>query len=382
MEKIKILDTTLRDGEQAPGFSMNGDEKLKFALQLEKLGVDTIEAGFAAASPDDFAAVRRVGETLRHCEVCSLSRATESDISAATQALDRAKFPRIHIFLATSDIHLQHKLKKTRPQIKKMAGDAVRFAKKYFDRINFSPEDAGRSDPKFLVEVIDEVIAAGADTINIADTVGYTLPDEYGNLMKFLIQNVKNAEKVRFSAHCHDDLGLAVANSISGIRNGARQIEGTINGIGERAGNTSIEEVVMILQTRKNLLGFETGVDSKAIAATSALLSEITGQNVPPNKAIVGANAFAHEAGIHQHGLLAHPETYEIMTPASIGREKTELVLGKHSGRAALFFRLAEMGFSNFSDDEKTQIFQNFKNLADQKKTISDADLRNLAGGK
>ena len=298
-----------------------------------------------------------------------LSRATESDISAAAQALDRAKFPRIHIFLATSDIHLQHKLKKTRPQIKKMAGDAVRFAKKYFDRINFSPEDAGRSDPKFLVEVIDEVIAAGADTINIADTVGYTLPDEYGNLMKFLIQNVKNAEKVRFSAHCHDDLGLAVANSISGIRNGARQIEGTINGIGERAGNTSIEEVVMILQTRKNLLGFETGVDSKSIAATSAMLSEITRQPVPPNKAIVGANAFAHEAGIHQHGLLAHPETYEIMTPCSrlVGKKPSWFWANIRVGRR-FFFGWRKWGFPIFPTTKKPKFSKTSKILPTKKR--------------
>lgn len=378
---VKIFDTTLRDGEQAPGFSMNIDEKLRLALQLERLGVDVIEAGFPAASPDDFAAVAAIAKRLEHPEVCGLARAKDSDIHAAWDAIKDAKKPRIHTFIATSPMHMEYKLKKTPEQILSMTQSAVKLAKSLCDRVDFSPEDAGRSDKDFLVKVLEVAIACGADTINIPDTVGYLTPPEFGDLVAYLMKNTPGAKDVIFSTHCHDDLGLAVANSLAGVQNGARQIECTINGCGERAGNAALEEVVMLLQTRGDALPYQTGIDSTQLYATSQLLQQITGQRVQANKAIVGRNAFAHESGIHQHGILAHRETYEIMTPESVGIAKTEIILGKHSGRAALAQRLSDMGY-HLSEDEVTAIFADFKALADRKKEVTDADLDVLMLGR
>lgn len=378
---VKIFDTTLRDGEQSPGFSMNTEEKVRLALQLEKLGVDVMEAGFPAASPDDFAAVERIASAVKEVEVCGLARAMESDIRTTWEAIKKANQPRIHTFIATSPVHMEYKLKKTPEQVKTMAIDAVRLAKSLSDRVDFSPEDGGRSDREFLVDILGAVIATGADTINIPDTVGYLTPEEFEDLMRYLITHTKGADQVIWSTHCHDDLGLGVANSLAGVRAGARQIECTINGIGERAGNASLEEVVMALQTRADFYELEHGVDSTEIFRTSKLLEQITGQKVQPNKAIVGKNAFAHESGIHQHGMLAHPETYEIMTPESVGVDKTNIVLGKHSGRAALAARLTDMGYQ-LETEQINQIFAEFKGLADKKKDISDADLAVLVHGE
>ncbi len=380
-DTIKIFDTSLRDGEQAPGFSMNLNEKIRLAVQLERLGVDVIEAGFPIASPDDFAAVEHIAKTLKNSEVCGLARAMEKDIKAAHEATKTAQKPRIHTFLATSPVHMEFKLKKTPEQILEMAVKGVTYAKSLCERVDFSPEDAGRSDRDFLVKVIEAVIEAGADTINIPDTVGYLTPNEFGELIEYLIKNIKNAGKAIFSTHCHNDLGLAVANSLQGVKKGARQIECTINGIGERAGNAALEEVVMSLQTRKDFFHLKTNIQTQEIAATSRLLQQITGQKVQANKAIVGRNAFAHESGIHQHGMLSHRETYEIMTPESVGIEKTEIILGKHSGRAALSSRLEELGYQ-FSVEKLLEVFEKFKALADQKKEITDADLDVLMMGK
>ncbi len=371
---VKIFDTTLRDGEQAPGFSMNLDEKIRLALQLERLGVDVIEAGFPAASPDDFAAVKKIAETLQKPEICGLCRAVESDIAATADAISGAQKPRIHTFIATSPIHMEYKLKKTPEQIVEYAVKAVKFAKSKCDRVDFSPEDAGRSDRDFLVKIIEAVIDAGADTINIPDTVGYLLPSEFGDLIAYLIKNVKNSDKVIFATHCHNDLGLAVANSLAGVKAGARQIECTVNGAGERAGNAALEEIVMAMKVRQDFFELETGIETTEITKTSKLLEQITGQRIQANKAIVGKNAFAHESGIHQHGMLSHRETYEILTPESVGLAKNEIVLGKHSGRAALKNRLEEMGYE-LDDDKLLEVFKKFKGLADRKKEITDADL-------
>jgi len=378
---VKIFDTTLRDGEQSPGFSMNTEEKVRLAIQLEKLGVDVMEAGFPAASPDDFAAVQRIAAAVKNVEVCGLARAMESDIRTTWDAIKEAEKPRIHTFIATSPVHMEYKLKKTPEQVKQMAIDAVTLAKSLCDRVDFSPEDGGRSDREFLVDILGAVIEAGADTLNIPDTVGYLTPEEFEDLMRYLITNTPGGDTVIWSTHCHDDLGLGVANSLAGVRAGARQIECTINGIGERAGNASLEEVVMALQTRADFYELEHGVDSTEIFRTSKLLEQITGQKVQPNKAIVGKNAFAHESGIHQHGMLANPETYEIMTPESVGVDKTNIVLGKHSGRAALAARLKEMGYQ-LEPDMLNQIFADFKVLADKKKDIADSDLAILVHGE
>lgn len=378
---VKIFDTSLRDGEQAPGFSMNLEEKVRLAVQLEKLGVDVIEAGFPIASPDDFAAVEMIAKTLKTTEVCGLARSTEKDIKTAWEAIASAKKPRIHTFIATSPVHMEFKLKKTPEEILTMGVKAVQYAKSLCDRVDFSPEDAGRSDRDFLVKIIEAAIDAGADTINIPDTVGYLTPGEFGDLIDYLVKNVRNAEKVIFATHCHNDLGLAAANSLAGVKNGARQIECTINGIGERAGNAALEEVVMTLRTRHDFYGIETGIHTEEIATTSKLLQQITGQRVQSNKAIVGKNAFAHESGIHQHGMLSHRETYEIMTPESVGVAKTEIVLGKHSGRAALKARLEELGYQ-LSDEKLIEIFEKFKKLADAKKEVTDADLDVLMMGQ
>ncbi|MEK7442138.1 MAG: 2-isopropylmalate synthase [Chloroflexota bacterium] len=383
---VRIFDTTLRDGEQSPGATMTSNEKLEVARTLAKLGVDVIEAGFAAASPDDLEAIKRiaveVGSTPApgHAEppiICSLARANKGDIDKAWEAVQHAKRPRIHTFLATSPIHMKYKLKMDAEQVIERAAEMVAYAKSFCDDVEFSPEDAGRSDPEFLYVVLTEVIKAGATTLNIPDTVGYTTPDEFGNLIAGIMKNVKGIENCVVSVHCHDDLGMATANTLAGIRAGARQAEVTINGIGERAGNTSLEEVVMALHTRKPVFNLETGIETTQLMRASKLVSNYTGIVVQPNKAIVGANAFAHEAGIHQDGMLKHNETYEIMRPETVGVTQTTLVLGKHSGRHALKARLAELGY-NFNDAELDKAFERFKNLADKKKMITDADLEAL----
>ena len=371
---IKIFDTTLRDGEQSPGASMNIDEKLRVAKQLEKLNVDIIEAGFPIASEGDFEAVRRIAKAVTGCEVAGLARANEKDIDRAWEALKDAKRPRIHTFIATSDIHLKYKLRKSREEVLEAAVKAVKHACKYTENVEFSAEDAVRSDPEYLAKVVQAVIAAGAKTVNIPDTVGYAIPSEFGNLIKYLKENVPNIGKAVISVHCHNDLGLAVANSIAAIQNGAGQVECTINGIGERAGNAALEEIVMAMKTRKDLLGFETKIVTEQLFSTSRLVSQITGIVVQPNKAVVGANAFAHEAGIHQDGMLKEKATYEIMTPESVGVSQSAIVLGKHSGRHAFKARLKELGY-DLSENDVEMSFERFKKLADQKKEIFDEDL-------
>lgn len=371
---IKIFDTTLRDGEQSPGFSMNLREKLMLAQQLEKLGVNVIEAGFPIASPEDFESVKRIAELCEKVEVCGLARCNEMDIEAAIKALAGAKKPRVHVFIATSDIHLQYKLKISRDEAVKKAIEGVRMARSFTDRVDFSPEDATRSDRAFLKEILTEAIKAGADTLNIPDTVGYSMPDDFGDLIRFVREEVPGAKDVIISTHCHNDLGVAVANSLAGVRNGATQIECTINGIGERAGNAALEEVVMAMRTRPDIFPKKTTIDTRQICAASRLLQQITGQKVQANKAIVGKNAFAHEAGIHQHGVMAHKETYEIMKPEDIGYVSNQLILGKHSGRKALHNRLMELGI-HVSKERLDVLFAKFKALADKKKNIYDEDL-------
>ena len=383
---VRIFDTTLRDGEQSPGATMTSNEKIEVARTLAKLGVDVIEAGFAAASPDDLEAIQRIAAEVGSTPppnrseppiICSLARANKSDIDKAWEAVKHAKRPRIHTFLATSPIHMKYKLKMDPEQVIERAVEMVAYAKSFCDDVEFSPEDAGRSDPEFLYVVLTEVIKAGATTLNIPDTVGYTTPDEFGNLIAGIMKNVKGVENCVVSVHCHDDLGMATANTLAGIRAGARQAEVTINGIGERAGNTSLEEVVMTLHTRKPVFNLETGIDTTQLMRASKLVSNYTGIVVQPNKAIVGANAFAHEAGIHQDGMLKHNETYEIMRPETVGVTQTRLVLGKHSGRHALKTHLTQLGY-NFNDEELDKAFERFKNLADKKKMITDADLEAL----
>jgi 2-isopropylmalate synthase len=378
MEKtrtIKIFDTTLRDGEQSPGASMNIEEKLRIAYQLEKLNVDIIEAGFPIASEGDFEAVKRVAKTIKSTQIAGLSRANDKDIDCAWNALKYAgERGRIHTFIATSDIHMKYKLKMSEQQVIDTAVKAVTRAAGYTPNVEFSAEDAVRTRLPFLAKVVEEVIAAGARVVNIPDTVGYTIPSEYFNIIKYLKDNVPNIEKATLSVHCHNDLGLAVANSLAAVQAGAGQVECTINGIGERAGNCSLEEVVMALRTRHDILPFKTDVVTEHIYATSRLLSTITGIAVQPNKAIVGANAFAHEAGIHQHGVLMEKSTYEIMTPESIGLTQNKLVLGKHSGRHAFGQRLAELGY-DLGREDLDKAFVRFKALADKKKDIYDEDL-------
>ena len=384
-DTVLIFDTTLRDGEQSPGATLNVEEKLEIARQLSRLGVDICEAGFPIASPGDFEAVRRIAEevgpltdgrkTGQPMVIAGLARASEVDIQRAYDAVKAAPRHRIHTFLATSDIHLQHKLKIDREECIEQAAAAVRFARSLCDDVEFSPEDAGRSDPQFLVQVLTEVIKAGATTINVPDTVGYTTPEEFGWLIGYLRDNVPDADKVVWSVHCHNDLGLATANTLAAVKNGARQVEVTINGIGERAGNTSLEEVVMAVQTRKNFFDLATNIDSTQIMRASQMVSAYTGMAVQPNKAIVGANAFAHEAGIHQHGMLQHHQTYEIMRPESVGLNASRLVLGKHSGKHAFDARLKELGY-DLDKDELRQAVNRLKRLADKKKVITDADIR------
>ena len=378
-DKIFIFDTTLRDGEQSPGCSMNLNEKLALARQLEKLGVDVIEAGFPIASEGDFEAVKTLAEELTEVVVCGLARTGPGDVSRAAEALAPAKRPRIHTFIATSDIHLEHKLRMSRDQVLEEVGRAVSQARGYADDVEFSAEDATRSDRAFLAEVFSVALESGASTLNVPDTVGYTTPTEYADLIAYLKGAVLGSENAVFSVHCHDDLGLGVANSLAAVGAGARQIECTVNGIGERAGNASLEEIVMTLQTRPGVYGdVETGIRTTEIYPSSRLLSSVTGVQVQPNKAIVGDNAFAHEAGIHQDGVLKATITYEIMTPASIGRSSNELVLGKHSGRHAFRDRLEELGIS-LEGESFERAFVRFKALADAKKVIYNEDLEAIA---
>ncbi len=371
---ILIFDTTLRDGEQAPGFSMTTEQKLRLALQLERLGVDVMEAGFPVASDGDFESVRQIAKTIRHCSVAGLCRTRLGDIDRAWDALKHAARPRIHTFIATSDIHLEHKLKMTRDQALNEAVRAVRHAKTYTNDVEFSAEDAVRSDPEYLRLIVEAAIDAGATTVNIPDTVGYAMPDEFGKMISALIRDVPNIHNAVVSVHCHNDLGLAVANSLAAVANGACQVECTVNGIGERAGNASLEEVAMSLAVRRDLFRETSGVNTHEIFRTSRLLCSLTGTTVQRNKAIVGENAFAHEAGIHQHGVMCHAETYEIMTPESVGVPESTLVLGKHSGRHALGKRYKELGYT-LGKEELNTAYDSFKALADKKKAIYDADL-------
>jgi 2-isopropylmalate synthase len=371
---VKIFDTTLRDGEQSPGFSMNVAEKIRVAKRLEQMGVDVIEAGFPVASQGDFEAVQAISAKLKETVVAGLGRANPADIDRAWQAIQKAAKPRIHTFISSSDIHLEHQLKMSRRDVLNLAVSAVKRAKTYTDDVEFSAMDATRSDREYLAQMIGEAIGAGATTVNIADTVGYAFPGEFGELIRYLLENVPNIQEAVLSVHCHNDLGLAVANSLAAVRNGARQVECTINGIGERAGNTALEEIVMALKVRKNLIGLDTRIKTEQIYPTSRLVSSVTGIRVQPNKAIVGANAFAHESGIHQDGLLKNKTTYEIMTPETVGLSKSALVLGKHSGRHAFRDRVRSLGY-DLSDDQMEKAFQVFKNLCDLKKQVYDEDI-------
>ncbi|MBE0427371.1 MAG: 2-isopropylmalate synthase [Nitrospirae bacterium] len=377
MRIIKIFDTTLRDGEQSPGASMNVQEKLTVAKQLARLGVDIIEAGFAYSSPGDFEAIRTIGAEVEGPIICSLARAKEEDIKSAWQALKDTPKRRIHTFHSTSDIHLKHQFCVSREEALKRSIEMMKLAKSFVDDVEFSPMDATRSDINYLCEVIEAVIDAGASTVNIPDTVGYSIPVEFGALIKSMREKIKNIDKAVISVHCHNDLGLATSNSLAAVLNGAGQIECTINGIGERAGNCSMEEVVMALRTRRDIFDADTNINTEEIMRTSRLVTKITGIYVQPNKAIVGANAFAHESGIHQDGLLKEKSTYEIIKPESVGFHSTKLILGKHSGRHAFKSRLKELGYE-LSDEELNSVFEKFKRLADQKKDIFDEDIEAL----
>ena len=377
MSRIKIFDTTLRDGEQSPGCSMNLAKKLQVASQLERLGVDIIEAGFAISSPGDFESVKSIAELVKNCSVASLSRALEKDIDCAWEAVKNAADPRIHTFIATSPVHMEYKLKMSPEQVIERTAAMVKYASKYTSNVEFSCEDAMRSDPDFLVRVCDAAIKNGAKVLNIPDTVGYTTPNEMRAMIEYLIKNVPDSDKVEFSVHCHNDLGMAVANALGGVLGGALQIECTVNGLGERAGNTSLEEVVMAMHTRPDLYGELPRIDTKQIYRTSKLVYNIIGQSAANNKPIVGANAFAHESGIHQHGVLANKSTYEIMTPESVGIQTNQMVLGKHSGKHAFSERLKELGYE-LTDDQIVDAFSKFKELCDKKKTVTDGDIEAL----
>lgn len=381
MRKIEIFDTTLRDGEQSPGVNLSTDEKIEIALQLERLGVTRMEAGFAAASPGDLKSVREVAKRIKNSTVVSLSRSMQSDIDKAWEALKDAESPCLHVFLATSPIHRQHKLRMNKEQVIEQAVAAINYAKKYFTEIEFSAEDAARTEIDYLCEVVSAAIKAGAKIINIPDTVGYMTPVEYGNIFRQLRQNVPGVENVKLSCHCHDDLGMAVANSLAAIEAGATQVEGTINGIGERAGNAAIEEVALALETRKDVYQAVTDLKLTEIARTSKLISRLTGMFVPGNKAIVGANAFAHESGIHQDGVLKEITTYEIIRPESVGFKSNKLVLGKHSGRHAFKDKLTELGYQ-LEQDQIDEAFAKFKDLCDKKKEVSDEDIVALLDSK
>src|SRR5690348_15367775 len=377
-DNLIIFDTTMRDGEQSPGASMTRDEKVRIARQLERMRVDVIEAGFPAASNGDFEAVKAVADSIRESTVCGLSRAIEADIRRAGEALRGASRARIHTFIATSPIHMEKKLRMTPDQVVDQAVKAVGWARQYTDDVEFSPEDAGRSDIDFLCRVLEAVIDAGAKTLNIPDTVGYTMPEQFGKLIRTLRERIPNSDKVVFSVHCHNDLGLAVANSLSAVANGARQVECTINGLGERAGNAALEEIVMAVRTRQDFFACDTRIDSIHIVPASKLVSGITGFPVQPNKAIVGANAFAHESGIHQDGVLKHRETYEIMRAEDVGWGANRLVLGKLSGRNAFKTRLSELGIDLGSEEALNHAFARFKELADKKGEVFDEDLHAL----
>ena len=377
-DPLIIFDTTLRDGEQSPGASMNKDEKVRIAKALERMNVDIIEAGFPIASPGDFEAVQAVAKAIKDSTVCGLARALAKDISQAGEALRHANSGRIHTFIATSPIHMKMKLRMEPDAVLEQAVGAVKMARKFTDNVEFSPEDAGRSDLDFLCRVIEAVINAGATTINIPDTVGYNLPNQFGDLIKNLIERIPNSDKAVFSVHCHNDLGLAVANSLSAVQNGARQVECTINGLGERAGNAALEEVVMAVRTRQDLFDCDSRIETPHILAASRLVSSVTGFPVQPNKAIVGANAFAHESGIHQDGVLKNRETYEIMRAQDVGWGENRIVLGKHSGRNALRSRLKDLGIELSSEEELNEAFLRFKDLADKKHEIFDEDLQAL----
>lgn len=378
MEQIIIFDTTLRDGEQSPGAAMTKEEKIRIARQLEKLGVDVIEAGFAAASPGDFDAISEIAKVIKTSTVCSLARASENDVRRAGEAIQHAAKGRIHTFIATSKIHMENKLRMTEDQVVERAVQAVKWAREYTEDVEFSAEDAVRSEIDFLVRVFEAVIEAGAKTINVPDTVGYSIPSVWGERMAELIKRVKNSDKVIWSTHCHNDLGMAVANSLSAVMNGARQVECTINGLGERAGNASLEEIVMAIKTRSDIFNLTTRIDTTQIVPASKLVSTITGYPVQPNKAIVGANAFAHESGIHQDGVLKHRETYEIMRAEDVGWGANKLTLGKLSGRNAFRTRLKELGIELESEDALNAAFARFKELADKKSEIFDEDLHAL----
>ena len=377
-DKLIIFDTTLRDGEQSPGASMTREEKVRIARQLERMRVDIIEAGFPAASNGDFESVKAVADAVRDSTVCGLARALERDIDRAGEALKGAKSGRIHTFIATSPIHMEKKLRMSPDQVVEQAVKAVKWARKWTDNVEFSPEDAGRSDPDFLCRILEAVIDAGAGTLNIPDTVGYNLPQQFGNLIATLRERIPNSDKAVFSVHCHNDLGLAVANSLAAVLNGARQVECTINGLGERAGNAALEEIVMAVRTRQDVFRCDTQIDATQIVPASRLVASITGFAVQPNKAIVGANAFAHESGIHQDGVLKHRETYEIMRAEDVGWSANKMVMGKHSGRNAFKTRLAELGIELGSEDALNGAFARFKELADKKHEIFDEDLQAL----
>ncbi|MFK8030687.1 MAG: 2-isopropylmalate synthase [Gammaproteobacteria bacterium] len=376
-ERLVIFDTTLRDGEQAPGCSMSLDEKLRVANSLARMGVDVIEAGFPAASPGDYEAVKQIAKTVKGATICGLARSHAPDIERAWDALQYAEKARIHVFLATSAIHREYKLNMAKDEILRRVREGVTLARSLCDDVEFSPEDASRTEHDFLAEVVKVAAEAGATTINIPDTVGYTVPSEFFDLFSYLREQIADRDDIVLSVHCHDDLGMAVANSLAAVRGGARQIECTINGIGERAGNCSLEEVVMAVKTRPDIYPLETGIDSTRLYPTSRLVSKTTGMHVPRNKAIVGENAFAHEAGIHQHGMLQNAQTYEIMKPQDVGISRSNLVLGKHSGRHAFRQRVEELSF-RITDEELERAFKDFKVLADKKKEIFDADIEAL----
>ncbi len=377
VDRVTIFDTTLRDGEQAAGGMLNPHEKLEIAKQLERLGVDVIEAGFPISSPGDFEAVRLISQEMRQPTICALSHANPRAIDRAWEAVEEAKHPRIHVFLSASDIHRLYQLKKTREEILETSRDMVARAKGYLEDVEFSPMDASRTEPQYLYRILEAVIDAGATTVNIPDTVGYAIPEEFGNLIEGIFNQVPNIHKAVVSVHCHNDLGLAVANSLEALRRGARQVECTINGIGERAGNASLEEIVMALRTRKDLFNLTTGINAAQIYKTSRLVSELTGFVVQPNKAIVGANAFRHESGIHQDGVIKKAITYEIMDPRDVGIPASSLVMGKLSGRHAFKERLAELGYA-LSEEDLSRAFLAFKELADKKKEITDRDIETL----
>jgi 2-isopropylmalate synthase len=373
-DRVVIFDTTLRDGEQSPGAALNVNEKVEIAHVLQEMGVDIIEAGFPISSPGDFRAVQQISRQIRDCVICGLTRANLKDIDAAAEALRDAARPRIHTGLGVSEVHIRHKLRMTREEALARGVEAVKYARRFVEDVQYYTEDAGRAEPEYLYQVLEAVFAAGATVVNIPDTTGYSTPDEFGALIRGIVENVPNIDRATISVHCHNDLGMATANTLAGIRNGARQAEVTINGIGERAGNTSLEEVVMALKTRHDLLGLETGINTQRIYPVSRLVSQMTGIPVQPNKAIVGANAFAHSSGIHQDGVLKERTTYEIINPRDIGVPDSEIVLSARSGRAGLRHRLLELGYT-LADDQFEKVYDRFLEVADKKKTVDTRDL-------